>query len=63
MITLLLPVHDEVLAEVPKDEAEDVARKIGEIMSGTFIDVRSASGEVYGKSWAEGYVFTGMRMV
>ena len=55
---LLLPVHDEVLAEVPKDEAEDVARKIGEIMSGTFIDVPiSASGEVYGKSWAEGYVY------
>ena len=35
-----------------------MARKIGEIMSGTFIDVPiSASGEVYGKSWAEGYVY------
>jgi len=55
---LLLPVHDEVLFQAPEREAEEVARAVGETMSGTFIDVPiSASGELYGKSWANGYVF------
>jgi len=55
---LLLPVHDEVLFQAPVDIAQDVAHTVGKIMSGTFIDVPiSATGEVYGKTWAEGYVF------
>jgi DNA polymerase-1 len=56
---LLLPVHDEVLFQAPVDIAHEVAHTVGDIMSGTFIDVPiSASGEIYGASWAHGYVYT-----
>lgn len=56
---LLLPVHDEVLFQAPVDSAKEVAHTVGEIMSGTFIDIPiSASGEIYGPSWAHGYVYT-----
>lgn len=55
---LLLPVHDEVVFQAPVDIADEVAHTVGEVMSGTFIDVPiSATGEVYGRSWAHGYVF------
>lgn len=55
---LLLPVHDEILFQAPREDALDIAHMVGETMSGTFIDVPiSATGEIYGKSWAEGYVF------
>lgn len=54
---LLLPVHDEILFQAPIDIAAEVAQTVGEVMSGTFIDVPiSATGEVYGKTWADGYV-------
>lgn len=56
---LLLPVHDEVLFQAPKEDALDIAREVGTVMSGKFIDVPiTASGEIYGKTWAEGYVYT-----
>lgn len=56
---LLLPVHDEILFQAPVDIASEVAHTVGEVMSGTFIDLPiSATGEVYGKTWAHGYVFT-----
>lgn len=55
---LLLPVHDEILFQAPREDVKDVAHHIGQTMSGMFIDVPiSATGEVYGKTWAEGYVF------
>lgn len=55
---LLLPVHDEVLFQAPKTDIADVARTVGDVMTTMFEDVPvSASGEVYGKSWAQGYVF------
>ena len=55
---LLLPVHDEILFQAPVDIAKDVAHTVGDVMSGMFIDVPiSATGEIYGKTWAEGYVF------
>lgn len=54
---LLLPVHDEILFQAPVDIAAEVAHTVGETMSGTFIDVPiSATGEIYGKTWADGYV-------
>lgn len=57
---LLLPIHDEVLFQAPREDAEEVAHCVGDIMSGTFIDVPiSATGEIYGTSWAEGYVAYG----
>src|SRR6185436_8484031 len=56
---LLLPVHDEILFQAPVDIAHEVAHTVGEVMSGKFIDVPiSATGEIYGKTWAHGYVYT-----
>ncbi len=56
---LLLPVHDEILFQAPVDIAHEVAHTVGEVMSGQFIDLPiSATGEVYGKTWAHGYVYT-----
>jgi len=54
---LLLPVHDEVLWQAKREDAVEVAHEVGRVMSGTFIDIPiSATGEVYGKTWAEGYI-------
>jgi DNA polymerase-1 len=56
---LLLPVHDEILFQAPVDTADEVAHTVGEVMSGMFIDVPiSATGEIYGPTWAHGYVYT-----
>jgi DNA polymerase-1 len=53
---VLLPVHDEVIAQAPADEAEDVIREIGRLMEQDFMGVRLASDpEVYGRSWGSGY--------
>lgn len=53
---LLLPVHDEVIAQAPPDEAEEVVRAIGEVMTTEFYDVPIESDpEVYGPSWGHGY--------
>jgi len=53
---LLLPIHDEVLAQAPANIAEDVAKRIGEIMTTEFMGVPiTASGEVVGRSWGCGY--------
>lgn len=55
--TVLLPVHDELIGQAPKDEAEYFARRYGEIMSREFQGVPiDASGKVYGQSWGDGYV-------
>ena len=56
---VVMVVHDEVIAEVPEDLAEEVARKLGECMTirdflGSGIDL-TASGEVFGPSWGHGY--------
>lgn len=53
---LLLPIHDEVIAQAPEAEAEEIAKRIGEIMTGDFQGVPlAAEGEVYGRSWGCGY--------
>lgn len=54
---LLLPVHDEVVGQADRNDAREVAHLIGVSLSGELEGVRiSASGEVYGKSWADGYI-------
>lgn len=54
--TALLPVHDELIGQAPKDEAEYFARRYGEVLSTEFMGVPiTASGKVYGKSWGHGY--------
>jgi len=51
-------VHDEVIADVPKTDAKDVARELGDVM--TFprafglVDITSEP-EVYGDNWGMGY--------
>lgn len=53
---LLLPVHDEMIAQAPEDVAEDIARQIGEQMSDEFNGVKlTATGEVIGKRWGDAY--------
>ncbi|WIC90195.1 DNA polymerase I [Arthrobacter phage VroomVroom] len=53
---LLLPVHDELVAQAPEREAEEFARELGRIMSVDFYGVRlSSSGSVEGKNWGSAY--------
>lgn len=53
---LLLPIHDELLAQAPEKDAPEVAHEIGRIMSGTFYGVAlSSTGEVEGKNWGSAY--------
>lgn len=54
---ILLPVHDELVAQAPADEAEELIREIGRLMESTFMDIPIASDpEVYGRSWGAGYM-------
>ena len=55
---MLLPIHDEILAQAPVDEAEDVLRQIRKVMErDAFMGVPLvADGEVVGLSWGEAYV-------
>lgn len=54
--TLLLPVHDELIAQAPAEDAEDVIREIGRLMESTFYSIPIVSDpEVYGRSWGSGY--------
>lgn len=53
---LLLPVHDEIVAQAPAEEAEEVVQEIGRIMGSTFYGIPIISDpEVYGRSWGSGY--------
>ncbi len=53
---LLIPVHDEVIAQAPSADAADLARAIQETMTMDFKGVRlDAEAEVYGPSWGHGY--------
>lgn len=53
---LLLPVHDEIVAQAPEADAEDFARELGTVMGRDFYGVAIvAEPEVYGRSWGHGY--------
>lgn len=55
--TLLLPIHDELLAEVPEDQADTYVATLAEVMSTTFGPVPiTAEGEICGRSWGDAYV-------
>lgn len=52
-----LPIHDEILACVPKEHADWGSKKIAEIMAEEFYGVSIASdADVYGRSWGGGYI-------
>lgn len=53
---LLMPVHDEIIAQGPKDSAQELANEIASVMKsevGTM--VLDSDAEVYGPSWGHGY--------
>lgn len=53
---LLLPVHDEIIAQCPEADAEEVLRSIAECMDGDFMGIPIVSDpEKYGSSWGHGY--------
>lgn len=53
---LLLPVHDEIVAQAPSESAADIVAEIGRTMESTFYGVHIASDtEVLGPSWGHGY--------
>lgn len=53
---LRLVIHDELLAEAPEEDAEEVARALGGVMTRNFYGVPlTAAGEVTGKSWGAAY--------
>jgi len=53
---LLLPIHDEVIGQAPKAEAEDVVQEIRKVMERDFDGIPLTSdAEVYGETWANGY--------
>lgn len=53
---LLLPIHDEILAQAPEGDADEVAAEIGRIMSGDFYGVPlTSTGDVTGRNWGAAY--------
>ena len=53
---LLLPIHDELLAQAPAEDAEEYAHELGRIMSQTFYGVPlTSAGEVTGRNWGAAY--------
>lgn len=53
---LLLPVHDELVAQAPAGEAEEYVKEVGRLMDMDFFGIPIVSDpEVYGASWGDGY--------
>lgn len=53
---VLMTIHDELLWQAPEEEAEDVAKAMGEAMSMDFYGIELlVDSEVYGRSWGDGY--------
>lgn len=55
--SIRLPIHDEVLVELPEATAEEDAEKVADLMACDFAGVHIGSDhDVLGKSWGGGYV-------
>jgi len=53
---LLLPMHDESIYEVPKEDATELCNEITKVMSMRVLGVDiDADGAIYGASWGHGY--------
>jgi len=53
---LLMPVHDEIIAQAPEADAPEVSRAIAKAMETTVMDMHlDADSEVYGFSWGHGH--------
>lgn len=53
---LLLPVHDEVVAQADEKDANEIVHEISRVMNRDFYGIPLLSDpEVYGRSWGHGY--------
>ena len=53
---LLIPVHDEIIAQAPTQEADEFAHAVADAMSGEFGPVPIvAEADVIGSSWGDAY--------
>ena len=53
---VLLPIHDELLIQAPEDTVAETVAAVAEAMTMDFLGVRlDAGGEVFGRSWGDGY--------
>src|SRR5699024_12406583 len=53
---LRLPIHDEVLACVPTEQADELAQQIAEFMKTPYYGVLiDTDCDVFGESWGHGY--------
>jgi DNA polymerase-1 len=53
---LLLPIHDELIAQAPEADAEEIAQEITRIMTTDFRGVPlTATAEVTGRNWGAAY--------
>lgn len=54
--TVLLPIHDEILGQAPRQKAKRIVTHYATVMSREFMGVPiTASGKVCGKSWGHAY--------
>jgi DNA polymerase-1 len=61
---VLLPVHDEIIADATDNEAEEVAREIGEAMSATLRGIPlDTDPDVGGASWGSLYMKKAATMI
>lgn len=55
--TVLLVIHDEILGQAKKRQAQRIVDRLAGTMTRDFMGIPiTASGEVYGKSWGHGYL-------
>ena len=56
---LRLPIHDEVLASLPREHAEEGSKRIAQLMAEEFGGLEiGTDSDVLGKSWGHGYMRT-----
>ncbi|GAB7187113.1 hypothetical protein ATKI12_6944 [Kitasatospora sp. Ki12] len=61
---VLAPIHDEIVADAPAEDAEEVAKEIGEAMAMTFRGIPiDTDPEVGGRSWGSLYMKTAETMI
>ena len=53
---LLLPVHDEIIMQVPEDKADEIGAHVCELMGGVLGEVPITAGyKIAGRSWGDAY--------
>ena len=53
---MLLPVHDEIIMQVPEDKAHEIGAHVCELMGGVLGEVPVTAGyKIAGRSWGDAY--------